>query len=129
MKILLHNYVSIGNIEKYYESRPLKKFHPYINENAYKELLANCFKHEYHRLMVQLMYMDMLRKCTNSYSNIGRSNEEIVKDEYRKFIDESKYGRIEFGARPLPLPRVRITQSNGNTIKYAPRRFSNGVGK
>ena len=128
MEILLHNYVSIGDFKKYYENRPLRKVHTYLNDNLYRILARNC-KHEYQRLLLQMTYQDLIRKCNKSYTYLNKSHEERVKDEYREFIDESKYGRIEFAARPLPLPRVRIATSDRNSFKYAPRRFPNGVGK
>ena len=41
---------------------------------------------------------------------------ELCLDEYRKFIEENKYGRIGDRGRLLSVPRIQYTKNNRNTI-------------
>ena len=63
------------------------------------------------------------------FDNYLKSKQETFIDEYRKFINENKYGRITVRNRQISIPRIQFTKSNGNNIKYASRRFPNGLGK
>ena len=61
-------------------------------------------------------------------SAINRQQEKI-QNEYRKFIEENRYGRIEYRGREISIPRIQCAQSNGNNIKYASRRLLDDMGK
>ena len=63
------------------------------------------------------------------FDNYLKSKQETFIDEYRKIIGENKYGRITIRNRQISIPRIQCTESNGNNIKYAPRRFPNDMGK
>lgn len=55
--------------------------------------------------------------------------QELVRNEYRKFIEEGRFKRVEYRCGSLSIPRVQCTKSNGNSIKYASRRFPNDMVK
>jgi hypothetical protein len=96
----------------------------------FEMLLGNLKLYEYQRIMAR-NYYNYTASLWDSihYSITRKSKQERVKDEYRKFIDENKYGRITVRNRQISIPRIQCTKSNGNNIKYAPRRFPNGLGK
>lgn len=52
-----------------------------------------------------------------------------LQDEYRKFIEENRYGRIANPNGSLSIPRIQFTQNNGNNIKYASRRLLDDMGQ
>lgn len=52
-----------------------------------------------------------------------------LQDEYRKFIEENRYGRIANPNGSLSIPRIQFTENNGNNIKYASRRLLDDMGK
>ena len=52
-----------------------------------------------------------------------------LSDEYRKFIEENRYGRIANPNGSLSIPRIQFTHNNGNNIKYASRRLLDDMGK
>ena len=59
---------------------------------------------------------------------INNQQEQIQDDEYRKFIEENRYGRIEYRGGEISIPRIQCAQSNGNNIKYASRRLLDDMG-
>ena len=52
-----------------------------------------------------------------------------VKNEFRKFIEENKYGRIATPRGEISIPRIQSSESNGNNIKYDSRRLFDDMGK
>ena len=54
---------------------------------------------------------------------------ELVENEYRKFIEENRFKGIKYRSGQISIPRIQCTTSNGNTIKYASRRFPNDMVK
>ena len=54
---------------------------------------------------------------------------EMIKNGYRKSIEENKYGRIANPGREISIPRIQCTKSYRGNIKYASRRFLNDMGK
>ena len=57
------------------------------------------------------------------------NNQEKIQNEYRKFIEENRYGRIKYRRGEISIPRIQCAQSNGNNIKYASRRLLDDMGK
>lgn len=62
-------------------------------------------------------------------NHIIKLSKESLLNEYRKFIEENKYGRVKLGSRQISIPRIQRSKSNRNNIKHDTRRFLNGMGK
>lgn len=45
----------------------------------------------------------------NFFDSQIQYRQEQMKNEYRKFIEENKYGRVGNGRRTLSVPRVQLT--------------------
>ena len=108
-----------------------------LHEIRIREFLEMFDFRQFQKELVKMYVQDLTQSNKNgriySYDDIIDSftnrQQEKIEDEYRKFIEENRYGRIEYRRGEISIPRIQLTQSHGNNIKYASRRLLNDMGK
>lgn len=109
-----------------------------LQEIAIREFLEMFDFRQFHKELVKMYLLQDFNQVNKnnriySYEDICNSfinrQQEQIQNEYRKFIEENRYGRIKYRRGEVSVPRIQCSKSNGNNIKYDSRRLLDDMGK
>lgn len=108
-----------------------------LQEIQIKEFLEMFDFRQFQKTLVKIYLQEFEQPNKNnriySYSDIRneyiKNSRKRAENEYRKFIEENRYGRIKYRRGEISIPRIQCAQSHGNNIKYASRRLLDDMGK
>ena len=86
-----------------------------VQEIARREFRAMLCSEQFHPELVKFYLQEFgkVNKNKRFYNfNPYKINQEKIENEYRKFIEENRYGRIEYNGGAISIPWVQCAQSN-----------------
>ena len=113
--------ICLGSIPSFVNKLKLSSIYGLIPRGNFKRFSVYDYALHRHNIYQNFIYHDprSLDKCMQeSYIN-----------EYRKFIEESKYKGIKPRDRQISISRIQCSESHGNNIKYDSRRIFDDMGK
>lgn len=124
---ILHDGIN-KNRRKYDPELMRKSFNDYIeiHKEEINKLIDNIYYEE--PKSFEICYIQDLAIRNFLYNTIF-AKERNLEDGYRKFIEESKYGRITVRLGKISVPIVLCPTGYGNNIKYDSRRLLDDMGK
>ena len=83
-----------------------------VQEIARREFRAMLCCEQFHPELVKFYLQECGKVNKNKRIfnfNPYENNQEKIQNEYRKFIEENRYGRIGYRGREISIPRVQLT--------------------